>query len=39
VVTKKQFHALLLRDGGCAYPACGSRHRLQAHHVWHWIDG
>ena len=39
VVTDRQFQALLLRDGGCAHPGCGTPHGLQAHHVRHWIYG
>jgi hypothetical protein len=39
VVTRTQFRALLLRDGGCAHPGCGSRRQVQAHHVVHWLDG
>lgn len=39
LVSKRQFFALLLRDGGCAYPGCRSRHGLEAHHVRHWIRG
>ena len=39
VVSERQFRALLLREGGCAHPGCGSTHGLEAHHVWHWIHG
>jgi hypothetical protein len=39
VVSDKQFRALLLRDGGCVHPGCGSRIGLEAHHVRHWIYG
>lgn len=39
LVTSKQFRALLVRDGGCAHPGCGSRRGLEAHHVVHWLDG
>ena len=39
LVTDKQWRALLLRDRCCAYPGCGSRRNLQAHHVVHWLDG
>lgn len=35
IVSERQFRALLLRDGGCAHPGCGSRHRPEAHHVRH----
>jgi len=38
-VSKKQFRALLLRDGGCTHPGCGSRLGLEAHHVQHWLHG
>ncbi len=40
LVTPGQWHALVLRDGRCAFPGCG---RLpvacDAHHVVHWVDG
>jgi hypothetical protein len=39
VVSAKLFRALLLRDGGCRHPACGSTRDLHAHHVRHWIAG
>jgi hypothetical protein len=39
VVSDKLFTALLLRDGGCRHPGCGSRIGLEAHHVRHWING
>ena len=39
LVTDRQFQALLLRDGGCAFPGCGSSAGLEAHHVRHWIHG
>ena len=40
LVTRKQFRALVARDGGrCAVPGCGSRRRLQVHHVVHWLHG
>ena len=39
VVSKRLFRALLLRDGGCAYPGCGAQHGLEAHHVRHWLFG
>jgi hypothetical protein len=38
-VSEKLFRALLLRDGGCAHPGCGSGHGLEAHHVRHWLHG
>ena len=32
--------ALILRDGGCAFPGCDRPHRwCQAHHITHWADG
>ncbi len=32
--------ALDLRDGGCAYPGCGTHPRLcEAHHITHWAHG
>ena len=32
--------ALVLRDGGCAFPACDRPPRwCQAHHVVSWVDG
>ncbi len=39
VVSRRLFRALLHRDGGCTHPGCGSKAGLEAHHVWHWIDG
>ena len=39
VVTKRQRVALLIRDGGCRHPGCGSRIGLEAHHVKHWRAG
>ncbi|MBE7189608.1 HNH endonuclease signature motif containing protein, partial [Jatrophihabitans endophyticus] len=40
LVTKKLFWALLLRDRGCCtHPGCGSRAKLEAHHVRHWLYG
>lgn len=38
-VTRRQFHALLMRDKHCTHPGCGSRAGLEAHHVRHWIYG
>lgn len=38
-VSVKQFRALLMRDGGCTHPGCGSRSGLEAHHVRHWLYG
>jgi 5-methylcytosine-specific restriction endonuclease McrA len=31
--------ALRRRDGGCRFPACSSRHHVDAHHIQHWADG
>jgi hypothetical protein len=31
--------ALWLRDGGCRFPGCGRRRRVDAHHVKHWSKG
>jgi hypothetical protein len=32
--------ALIIRDGGCAFPGCARRPRqCQGHHVLHWADG
>ena len=32
--------ALVLRDGGCAFPACDRSHRwCHGHHIRHWADG
>ena len=40
LVTRKQFRALIARDGRvCATPGCGSRRRLHVHHVVHWLHG
>ena len=40
LVTRKQFRALVARDGHCcAVPGCGSRRRLHVHHVVHWLHG
>jgi hypothetical protein len=39
VVTQRQFRALLDRDRTCQHPGCTSTFGLEAHHVWHWLDG
>ncbi len=39
VVSTRQWVALLIRDGGCQHPGCGSRIGLEAHHVKHWRKG
>jgi len=32
--------ALILRDGGCAFPGCDRTHRwCHGHHIQHWADG
>jgi Domain of unknown function (DUF222)/HNH endonuclease len=32
--------ALILRDGGCAFPGCDRPHQwCHAHHIRHWADG
>lgn len=40
VVPAGMRRALEARDGGCTFPGCRSRRRLDAHHVIHWVfDG
>lgn len=39
VVSKAIRRALWARDKGCAFPACGRRRYVQAHHVVHWSAG
>ncbi|HVU82390.1 MAG TPA: DUF222 domain-containing protein, partial [Rhodanobacteraceae bacterium] len=40
LVTRKQFRALLRRQGGqCAHPGCPNTKRLHAHHVLPWLIG
>jgi hypothetical protein len=40
LVTRKQFRALLRRQGGhCAHPGCPNTKRLHAHHVMPWLVG
>jgi hypothetical protein len=38
-VSKRLWKALLLRDGGCAFPGCTHRAFLDAHHIEHWARG
>lgn len=35
----KQRLFLMVRDGGCVFPACTERRFVDAHHILHWIDG
>ena len=37
--TRAQRRALARRDGGCAFPGCGARQFLDAHHVVFWQHG
>lgn len=30
---------ILWRDQGCCVPGCGVHHRLDVHHIRHWLDG
>lgn len=39
VVDDRLLRALMLRDRHCAFPGCRSRHKLEAHHVIHWLHG
>jgi hypothetical protein len=40
LVTRKQYRALLRRDGGCcAHPGCPNTTKLHAHHVIPWLVG
>lgn len=39
VVDDRLYRALLLRDRQCTYPGCTSRHKIEAHHVVHWLHG
>jgi hypothetical protein len=31
--------ALMVRDGGCAFPGCLHRRFLHGHHIEHWLHG
>lgn len=37
--TRAQRRALMLRDGHCAFPACGRVRRLKVHHIVPWTEG
>ncbi|MGH3713982.1 MAG: DUF222 domain-containing protein, partial [Micromonosporaceae bacterium] len=38
--TAGQRRALILRDGGCAFPGCDRPPQwTEAHHIVHWVDG
>lgn len=37
--TARQRRALLVRDGGCAFPGCVRRRALHAHHLQPWSEG
>jgi Domain of unknown function (DUF222)/HNH endonuclease len=40
VVNAAQRHALVVRDGGCAFPGCDRPPGwCEAHHLVHWLDG
>jgi hypothetical protein len=38
-IAPAQRRALAMRDNGCAFPGCCQRHRVDAHHIEHWVDG
>jgi hypothetical protein len=38
-ISRSLRRALLLRDGGCRFPACTNRLFLHAHHIQHWVHG
>lgn len=39
IVPNRTRRTVLLRDGGCRVPGCGSTRHLEIHHVRHWSDG
>jgi hypothetical protein len=39
-INRKLRRALHKRSGGgCEWKGCTERHYVEAHHVWHWVDG
>ena len=39
IIPRAMAHALRIRDGGCRYPGCCQRTRVDAHHIKHWAEG